>query len=100
MDFVFRTMKLAKLYLEEKGVHRYPHSVVDRFFEPMSIIAAAEDERAFYALKSLHYEKLHNYKGYVEARSMRLNRQFRLILEIRADDDGKYVFVIDIDDYH
>lgn len=70
------------------------------FFEVLSIIAAAEDERIFYTLKSLHYEKLQNYKGYSEARSLRLNRQFRLILELREDNEGTYVFIIDIDDYH
>lgn len=100
MDFVFRTTKLEKLYSEEKGAHHFPPGVINSFFEIMSIIEAAEDERIFYSLKSLHYEKLHNYKGYSKARSMRLNSQFRLILEVRDDEDGKYVFIIDIVDYH
>ena len=100
MDVVFRTTKLEKLYTEEKGAHRYPPGVVDSFFEVVDMIGAAEDEQTFYTLKSLHYEKLRSYKGYAEARSMRLNRQFRLILEIREDEDGRYVFIIDIDDYH
>lgn len=100
MDVVFRTTKLLKLYTEEKGAHRYPPGVVDSFFEVIQMIEAAEDEREFYAWKSLNYERLRSYKGYAEARSMRLNRQFRLIVEIREDEDGKYAFIIDIDDYH
>ncbi len=64
----------------------------------MAIIRSALDERDFYALKSLHFEKL---KGKREGeRSLRLNQQYRLIVMIEKDDSGKYVLVINIEDYH
>ena len=64
----------------------------------MQVIRAALDERVFYAMKSLHYEKLKGDR--VGQRSMRLNDQWRLILRIEEDDTGKLVVIVSIDDYH
>jgi proteic killer suppression protein len=58
MDFKFKDKKLERLYTEETGARYYPSAVVNRFFELMAIIDAAPDEREFYKLKSLHFEKL------------------------------------------
>ena len=63
----------------------------------MSAIDAARDERDLYALKGLHFEKL---KGRTRERSVRLNKQWRLIVSSEKDDDGTYILVIDIEDYH
>ena len=98
MRFFFADNKLEKLYTEEKGAHKYPAGVVDAFFEVMTVIANAQDERDLYALKSLHYEKLSGKRSH--QRSLRLNRQFRLIVERAEDEKGKFFWVIDIDDYH
>ena len=40
------------------------------------------DERDFYALKSLHFEKLQGDRAH--ERSMRINKQWRLIVELRG----------------
>lgn len=64
----------------------------------MQAIRAAEDERAFYAMKSLHFEKLKGDRSHQH--SMRLNDQWRLILEFERGNDGKVVLVIGIEDYH
>ena len=62
------------------------------------MMVAATDERAFYAMKSLHYEKL---KGDREGQhSMRLNDQWRLILTLAVNDQGKRVVILSITDYH
>jgi toxin HigB-1 len=64
----------------------------------MQLIRAAPDERDFYALKSLHFEKL---QGDREGQcSMRLNKQWRLILRLDTRANGKVVVVISIADYH
>jgi len=71
--------------------------VAKAFRKRMQFVRAAVDERAFYAMKSLHYERL---KGDREGqRSMRLNSQWRLILRIEASGD-RTVVVISIEDYH
>lgn len=98
MRFLFKKKKLEDLYTEEKGAHKYPAEVIDAFFEAMAVIAAAHDERDLYAMKGFHFEKLSgDRKG---EHSLRLNKQFRLIVTMEKDTDGKFVLVIDIADYH
>jgi len=72
--------------------------VVDAFFDDLTVIQAAADERDLYAAKSLHYEHL---KGKREGqRSIRLNDQYRLILVVEEDEQGKFLHIIEIADYH
>ena len=98
MRFRFKTRKLETLYTEEKNAHKYPPGVVDAFFEVMAVIDSAADERDLYALKGLRFEKLRGKrKG---QHSLRLNRQFRLIVTLERDSQGKHLLVISIEDYH
>lgn len=62
------------------------------------MIAAALDERAFYALISWHFEKL---KGDLAGKySIRLNKQWRLLIRLEKREFGKTVVIISICDYH
>lgn len=64
----------------------------------MQAIPPAQDERAFYALKFLHFEQL---KGDLVCQdSMRLNEQSRRVLEFDENSTEKIVIVISIEDYH
>jgi toxin HigB-1 len=49
------------------------------------------DEPDFYTVKSLHYEKLHGMRS--RQRSTRLNRQFRLIVELEGHGDKTAVVI-------
>ena len=64
----------------------------------MQEIRAADDERVFYAMKSLRFEKLKGSRS--QQRSMRLNKQFRLIVELEGEPPTKTVVIIGIEDYH
>jgi toxin HigB-1 len=97
--FRFKAKKIEALYTEEKNAHRYP-GVIDDFFEVMAIIDAALDERDLYAQKGLHFEKLVGQRGKKGERSLRLNKQWRLIVALEKDEDGSFLLVIDIEDYH
>ncbi|MFN7285020.1 MAG: type II toxin-antitoxin system RelE/ParE family toxin [Dolichospermum sp.] len=97
--FYFQTKKLEALYTEEKNAHKYP-GVVDDFFEVMAIIDAAVDERDLYAQKGLRFEKLQGKRGKEGQRSLRLNAQWRLIVTLAEDEQGNYLTIIDIKDYH
>jgi proteic killer suppression protein len=96
LRFKFKKKKIADLYTEEKNAHKYPN-VIDDFFDAMSAISAAQVERDLYALKGFCFEKL---KGRSGERSLRLNKQWRLILTIEEDEEGVYLLIIDIEDYH
>ena len=95
MRFRFKSRKLRSLYTEERGAHKYPPGVVDAFFEAIEAIGAAADERDLRALKGFRYKKLKG--GRKGTYSLRLNDQFRLIIQQESDQDGKYVLVVDID---
>lgn len=96
MRFVFKTKKLATLYYEGKGGKEYSESIVDAFFEVMAIIEHVGDERELYAFKSPHFETLKGKEYRKEYRSLRLNDQYRLILKIEVDENGRYCLIISI----
>jgi proteic killer suppression protein len=98
LRFYFADNKLERLYTEEKGAHKYPEGVADAFFEVMAVIAGARDERDLRALKSLRYEKLKGKRSH--QRSLRLNDQFRLVVEREEDEDGYLFRIVAIEDYH
>jgi len=69
-----------------------------KFRERMKLIRAACDERDFYALKSLCFEKM---KGDRETdHSMRLNKQWRLVVRFSGEAPEKIVLIRSIEDYH
>jgi proteic killer suppression protein len=71
--------------------------VVKAYCKRLQYIRAATDERDFYALKSLHFEKLKEDRD--EEHSMGLN-QCHLILRLKRRSGDKLVVVISIEDYH
>ena len=66
--------------------------------DPVGVGGAASDERNFYALKSLHFEKLKGDRSHLC--SMKLNDQWRLILELTGSGPEKVAVLVGIEDYH
>jgi len=98
MDVEFEDASLRRLEAEKGFTNNLDTGLAKSFRKRMQMIRAATDERDFYALKSLHFEKL---KGDREGQhSMRLNQQWRLILRFTTSDTGKRVVIISISDYH
>jgi toxin HigB-1 len=100
MRWEFKHQYLVDLYQSGKGAGKYGEAVFEAFLEVMGVIDAARDVRDLYALKGLHFEKLKGKRGKREERSLRLNKQWRLILTVEDDDLGNYLYIIDIEDYH
>ena len=90
--------KLERLEAELTYSAGFGREVVKAFRKRMAFIRAAVDERAFYSMKSLHYEKLKGERA--GQRSMRLNEQFRLVLRIEATDQKSVVAILSVEDYH
>lgn len=98
MDVDFEDESLRRLEAEPSFDGGFGRDVVKAFRKKMQVIRAAVDERDFYAMKSLHFEKL---KGDREGQhSMRLNSQWRLILRMEKREGGKLVVIISVTDYH
>ena len=100
LHFRFGTKRLKELYYEEKRAQKYPAQVVQSFFEVMAIIAAAPDERDLYAFKSLHFEQLKGARGKRGERSIRLNREYRLIVAVEQDQAGNCMVIIRINKHY
>ena len=91
MKFRFADAKLERLYADASYTAGYGRNVVKGFRKVMGWIHSAASEQDFYRLASLHYEKLKG--GRSHQRSMRLNDQFRLILEIKMNGDRTVVIM-------
>ena len=97
MEARFGDKDLDRLETDPKFDGGYPQAVVKMFRKRMQTIRAAEDERAFYALKSLRFERLKGDRS--GQQSMRLNDQWRLVMEIEGAGTEKVVLVVSIEDH-
>ena len=98
MEVSFGESSLDRLEVDTHFDAGFSRAIVKAFRKRMQMIRAAEDERAFYAMKSLHFEKL---KGDRKGQySMRLNDQWRLVIELRKEAEGATAHVLGIEDYH
>lgn len=99
MRITFRGDELRKLYEDPNHrAPRYGRDLVKAFRKKVGIIVAAASELDLRALRSLHFEKLMGDRA--GQHSIRLNDQWRLILILETDADGKVVVIVEIADYH
>lgn len=80
MDVRFKDRNLEKLFTEP-GDYGYPPEVVRAYRKKIGLLRGAQDEHDIRAMKSAHFEKLKGSRKH--QRSLRLNRQWRLIVELR-----------------
>ena len=98
MEVVFRDSSLDRLEVDAKFDAGLPRAVVRAFRKRVQYIRDADDERAFYAMKSLHFEKL---KGDRKGQhSVKLNDQWRLIVKLQKKSKKTVVELLSIEDYH
>ncbi len=97
MLFRFADGELERLYTDRRYAAQYGPNIVKAFRKIIGVIKDAMDERDFYKMKSLHYEKLHG--GRSHQRSVRLNQQFRLIVELEVSGK-KTVAVVSIEKHY
>lgn len=95
---VFRDSVLAELAANKGARSCYGQSLEKKIRQRIQHITTAIDERDFYALKSLHYEKLKGDRDHQY--SMRLNDQYRLIIEYEGDPPNRLIWIIGVEDYH
>ncbi len=98
MDVRYEDSELERLEFEPSFKGRWSQAVVKAFRKRMQAIRAATDERVFYQMKSFHFERLRGARRHQH--SMRLNNQFRLIVEYEGESPNKTIVVISIEDYH
>jgi proteic killer suppression protein len=80
MEVEFRDKTLALVETDEAPETRLPIAVINSLRDKLVFLRAAPDERSLRNWKSLHYEKMEG-----EERSIRINKQFRLIFTIDTE---------------
>lgn len=98
MDVTFKDPSLDRLEIDVVYSAGFGGDLVRAYRKAMQHVRAATDERTFYSRKSFRFEKL---KGDRESQySLRLNDQWRLIIELHGNAPNKIVHVVEIVDYH
>jgi proteic killer suppression protein len=98
MDIEFSDDDLARLESDAafNGGHGVP--VVRGYRKVIRFVRSATDERDFRAMRSLNYEKLQGDRDHQH--SLRINDQWRLIVEIKKSEPKNVILIIGIEDYH
>ena len=97
MEVRFKDGDLETLERDAHAISRHSRDVIRSFRNRLQMIRAAQDDRDFYTMKSLHFEQYRTNPGQY---SMRLNRQYRLVLEFEGRSPEKTVVIVEIVDYH
>jgi toxin HigB-1 len=98
MEVEFADDDLDKLETDPSFNGGHSKAIVRAFRKRLQLIRAALDERVFYSMRSLSFEKLKGARS--RQYSMRLNDQWRLILEIKKGNPKNTIVVVGIEDYH
>lgn len=98
MEVEFADDDLDRLEVDPTFTGGFAPAIVRGYRKAMQAVRAAHDERDLYVSRGLGFEKL---KGKREHQcSMRLNKQWRLILELKTVDRVRKILIVGIEDYH
>ena len=95
MRIRFEDDDLRRLYEERDFVlPRLGPEIARAFRKKTAYLEAAESETDLRNYKALHYEKLRG--GRAGQHSIRLNRQWRLILRLETDAEGRLLIIVEV----
>lgn len=99
MRIVFDDETLCRLAEDPNfNPRKWGRDVIRAYRKKIQLIDAAQDERDLRAVRSLRLEKLEGDRAGTS--SIRLNDQYRLILNFITDDSGRIAVVLELVDYH
>jgi proteic killer suppression protein len=99
MRLTFEDDDLRRLFEEiDFVIPKIGPELTKAYRKKVAFLLAAESELDLRNYRALHYEKLSGDR--VGQHSIRLNKQWRLILRVEIDDTGRLLIVIEIVDYH
>jgi toxin HigB-1 len=98
VEFRFDSDELKCVWENERNSLGHGTEIDKKFRDRVRIIKNAKDERDLRALKSLHYEQLKGKRK--NQTSIRLNDQWRILLQWEKYQDRKRLVIIAVADYH
>ena len=97
MEIEFQDARVALVETDRAADSKFPIEVINSLRRKLVVIRAAPDERTLRNWRSLHYEKLER-PG--DQRSIRINRQWRLVFTIDTKSRPNKITVFGVEDYH
>jgi proteic killer suppression protein len=97
MEIDFGDKSLALVETDRAGETKLAVSLINSLRQKLHIMRQAPDDRTLRNWKSLHYEKL---EGRGEERSIRINKQWRLIFTLDTSTKPNRITVLGVEDYH
>jgi proteic killer suppression protein len=98
MEVDFSDANLDRLETDPGFSMKLSPGIVKAYRMRLQGIRSAPDERDFYQLRSWRFERLKGKRKHQH--SIRLNDQYRLILELLGSGNDKRVQIVGIEDYH
>jgi len=98
MDIKFRDRSLDRLEIDADFDAGFPVEAVRAYRRRINQIRQAVDERDLRAIRAFRFKKLHGKRAH--QCSLRLNDQWRLIVEIEKGSPKNTIVVVSIEDYH
>lgn len=98
MDVEFNDEDLDRLETDPRFDAGHQPNLVKAYRKVVNFIRQAQDQRDFASMRSLRFERLKG--GRRHQYSMRLNDQFRLILELKSAGHKQTAVLMEIVDYH
>lgn len=98
MDVEFADDDLDRLEADPNFNGGFDRGIVRAYRKRMQIIRAAIDERDLADMRSNRFEKLKGKRSHQH--SLRINDQWRLIVQIKKSRPKNTILVIAIEDYH
>lgn len=98
MDIEFRDPDLDRLETDPTHTAGFGADIVKAFRKRIQFIRDAQNENDLRAMRSWNFEKLKGDRAH--QRSIRLNKQWRLIVEIKEGCPKNVLVIVGIEDYH
>jgi proteic killer suppression protein len=89
MDVEFRDKSLTLIETDRAAEVRLPISVVNSLRKKLHLLRQAPDERTLRNWKGFHYEKMEG-----EEKSIRINKQYRLIFTLDTESKPNKVTIL------
>ena len=98
MKFDFADESLRKLWMDPGYTDSRSPAVVKGFRKAIGLINAVPHEAALRQFRGLNFEELKGKRSHQH--SVRLNDQFRLILELKGDGQDKVAWIVGIENHY
>lgn len=98
MDIEFQKTDLEQMAYDSNYTGNWPSSIVRAYRKTVNLIDKAENFQVLGAFRGLRLKKLKGKRKHQY--SMRLNDQYRLIVEVAKKNNREVITIINVEDYH